>query len=167
MDVMPLVPETKMAGVSILISLGNLLVKRTAWLVLKTTSATSIFSRVFGAYYVTWIFYKYSNLPTLTLFSQFHLESQHSSLSHFHLQGQYALSSVTSRENTLTLSISTNRVNTLFLFLHFTSDTKMYTPCNHSLSCYTLSVRLFPASNTEISSNHRNKQTVEILSQHT
>ena len=37
-------------------------------------------------------------------FSQFHSESQHTSLSHFHLQGQHTLSSVTSRENTLTES---------------------------------------------------------------
>ena len=47
MDVMPLVPETKMVDVSILISLGNLLDRRTTWLVFKTTSATLIFSRVF------------------------------------------------------------------------------------------------------------------------
>ena len=68
MDVMPLFPETKMADVSILISLGNLLAWRTTCLVLKTTSATSIFSCVFKAYSMTKIFYKYSNLPTLTLF---------------------------------------------------------------------------------------------------
>ena len=69
MDVMLLVPETKMADVSILTSLGNPLVSRTTWQVLKTTSATSIFSRVFGAYSMTRIYYKYSNhLPTLTLF---------------------------------------------------------------------------------------------------
>ena len=150
---MPLVPETKMADVSILISLGNLLARRTTWLVLKTTSATSVFSRVFGANSMTRIFYKYSNLPTLTLFStislggqhssfsQFHSESQHSSLSHFHLQGQHTLSSVTSRENTLTLSISTHRVNTLVLLFTFyfqqLTATKMDTFCNHSLPCYT------------------------------
>ena len=68
MDVIPLVPETKMADISILISLWNLLARRTTWLVLKTTSATSMFSRVFGAYSMTRIVYKYSNLPTLTLF---------------------------------------------------------------------------------------------------
>ena len=51
--VMPLVPETKMADVSILISLEDLLARRTTWLVLKTTSTTSIFSRVFGAYSMT------------------------------------------------------------------------------------------------------------------
>ena len=68
MDVMPLVPETKMADVSILISLGNLFARRTTWLVLKSTSATSIFSRAFGAFSKIRIFYKYSNLPTLTLF---------------------------------------------------------------------------------------------------
>ena len=106
MDVMPLVPETKTSDVSILISLGNLLTRRTTWLMLKTTPATSISSRVFGAYYTTRILYKYAHLPTLTLFS------------HFHLQGQHTLSSVTSRENTLNLSISTNRIKTLFLFFY-------------------------------------------------
>ena len=58
---------------------------------------------------------------------------------------------MTSRKNTLTLSILTNRVNTLFLFFTFdfllSTTTKMHTPCNHSLPCYTFSVRLFPASN--------------------
>ena len=112
---MPHVPEIKTADVCILISLRNLLVRRTTWLVPKTTSPTSISSSDFGAYYMTRILYKYVHLPTLTLFS------------HFHSQGQHTLSSVTSRENTLTLSISTNRVNTLFLFLHLTSDTKMDT----------------------------------------
>ena len=68
MDVLPLVLETMTVDVSILISVANLLTKRTTWLVLKTTSATSIFSRVFGAYSMIRIFYKYSNLPTLTLF---------------------------------------------------------------------------------------------------
>ena len=96
---------------------------------------------------------------------------QHSSpLSHFHLQSQHTLSCVTFRENTLTLSIWTNRVNTLFLLFTFdfqqSTGTKMYVPGNHSLPCYTFSVRLCPASNTEILSNHRKKQTVEILSQH-
>ena len=147
---MPLVYKTKIADVSILISLGN------TWLVLKTTSATSIFSSVFGAYSMTRILYKCAHLPTLFLFS------------HFHLQRQHSLSSVTSRENTLTLSISTNRVNTLFLLFTFdfqqSTVTKMDTFCNHSLPHYTLSVRLSPALNTEISSNHRKKQTAEILS---
>ena len=111
MTVMPLVPETKMVDVSKRISLGNLLARKTTWLVLTTTSATSILSRVFGAYYMTRIVYKYSHF-------------QHHLLSHFHLQGQRILSSVTSRENTLTLSISTHRVNTLFLFLHLTSSSQ-------------------------------------------
>ena len=101
MAIMPLVPEIKIADVSILISLGNLLASRTTWLVPKTTSATSISSCVFGAFYTTRILYKYAHLPTLTFFS------------HFHLQGQHTLSSVTSRENTLTLSILTNSQHTL------------------------------------------------------
>ena len=147
---MPLVPETKMAGVSILISLGNLLARKTTWLVLTTTSEISIMSHVFGAYCITRIVYKYSRLPTLTLFHIF-----------------------TYRVNTLfpgwlperTLSLSPFRLtesthSSLFFTFDFQQSTamKMYTPCNHSLPCYTLSVRLFPASNTEISSTtERNK----------
>ena len=42
MVVMPLVPETKMADVGKLISLGNLLARKVTWLVLTTTSATLI-----------------------------------------------------------------------------------------------------------------------------
>ena len=68
MAVMLLVPETKMADVGKLIILGNLLARKTAWLVLTTTSTTSILSRVFGAYCMTMIVYKYSHLPTLILF---------------------------------------------------------------------------------------------------
>ena len=68
-DVMPLVHKTKMADVCIRINLRNLLAKRTTWLVVKTTSATSIFSCVFGAYSMIRIFYEYSHLPTFTLFS--------------------------------------------------------------------------------------------------
>ena len=63
MAVMPLVPKTKMADVSKLICL-----RKTTRLVLTTTSETSILSRVFGAYCMTKIVYKYSHLPTLTLF---------------------------------------------------------------------------------------------------
>ena len=48
---------------------------------------------------MTRILHKYTHLPTLTLFS------------HFHLQGQPTLSSVTSRENTLTLSFQLTAVN--------------------------------------------------------
>ena len=91
---MPLVPKTKMVDTRKQ-SLRNPLAKRTTWLVPKTTSATSISSGVFGAYSMTRILYKYAHLPTLTLFS------------YFHLQGQHTLSSVTSRENTIIL-ISTN-----------------------------------------------------------
>ena len=57
MAVMLLVLETKMADVGKLISLGNLLARKTTWLVLTTTSETSILSRVFGAYYMTKIVY--------------------------------------------------------------------------------------------------------------
>ena len=65
---MPLVPETKMAYVSKLICLLNLLTGKITWLVLTITSSTSILSSVYGAYYMTRIVYKYSHLPTLCIF---------------------------------------------------------------------------------------------------
>ena len=49
MAVMPLVLETKMTDVGKLISPGNLLSRKTKWLVFTTTSRTSILSRVFSA----------------------------------------------------------------------------------------------------------------------
>ena len=71
MVALPLVPETKMVKVGKLISLGNLLARKTTWLVLTTTSATSILSHVFGAYCMTKIVYKYFRLPKLILFHIF------------------------------------------------------------------------------------------------
>ena len=43
MPVVPLVPETKMADVGKVISLGNILVRKITWFVLTITSATLIF----------------------------------------------------------------------------------------------------------------------------
>ena len=133
------------------------MVRKTTWLVLTTKSEISILSLVFGAYFTTRIVYKSSRLRTLT---------------HFHI--------FTYRVNTLfplwlperTLALSPFRLTVITLFLFSTFDfqqstaTKMSTPCNHSIPCYTFSVRLFPASNTEISSTYRKKQTIEILCQH-
>ena len=101
---MPLVPETTMADVSILISLRNLLARRTTWLVLKTTFATSIFSRIFEAYSMTRIFYKCSNLPTLPLF--FHDFTYRVNTALFH--------NFIWRVNTALFHIFTYRVNTLY-----------------------------------------------------
>ena len=126
MDVMPLVPETKMVDVCILISLGNLLARRTTWLVLKNTSATSNFSRGFGAYSMTRIFYKYYNLPTLTPFFTISLtESTHSF--HCDFQREHSHSSISNHRfntalfhnftwsvNTALFHIFTYRINTLF-----------------------------------------------------
>ena len=67
MDVTPLVAETKMADVSILISLGNLLARRTTWLVPKLRPQLQFSPAFFGAYSMIRIFYKYFNLPTLTI----------------------------------------------------------------------------------------------------
>ena len=53
MAVMPLVLETKRVYVCKLISLRNLLTRKTTWLVLTTTSATSIWSRILGVYCTT------------------------------------------------------------------------------------------------------------------
>ena len=63
MTVMPRVPETKMADVGKLISLGNLLVRKVTWFVLTTTSATLILSHAFGADCITRVAYIYSRLP--------------------------------------------------------------------------------------------------------
>ena len=49
MAVIPFVPETKMAHVGKLNSIGNLLVRKVTWIMLITTSATLILSRAFGA----------------------------------------------------------------------------------------------------------------------
>ena len=113
---MPLVPQTKMADVSKLISLGNLLARKTTWLVLTTTSATSILSRVFGAYCMTRIVYEYSRLPTLILF-------------HIFTYRVNTLFPLWLPERILSLSISTNRVNTLFLFLHLTFSSQPPRKC--------------------------------------
>ena len=150
---MPLVPETKMADLGKLISLGKLLVRKVTWLVLTTTSATLIFfSRDFGADCMTRIAYIYSRLSRT---HSFHFDSQRQhALSHCDLQRQLALSILTSRDNTLSL-------------LHLTSSSQpheMCTLCNYFLPCSTLTVRLAPATitTTEISSNHRKKQTTNM-----
>ena len=65
---MPLVPKTKMANISKLISLGNLLVRKVTWLVLTTMSATLILSHTFGADCMTRIAYIYSCLPRIHSF---------------------------------------------------------------------------------------------------
>ena len=75
---MPLVPETKMADVSKLISLENLLVRKVMWLVLTTTSATLILSRAFGADCMTMIAYIYSRLPSSHSFTLWLPETTHS-----------------------------------------------------------------------------------------
>ena len=160
MVVMPLVPETQMAGVCKLISFGNLLTRETLWLELKTTSATSVFSRVFEADSMTIIFYKYSNLPILTLF--FTISLGESTQLSFNTLFPLRLPEKTLSRSQFRLTESIHACS----FLQQSTATKIYTLCNHSFLCYTFSVRFFPASYTEISSNHRKKQTVEIRSQH-
>ena len=151
---MPLVPETKMADVGKLISVRNLVVKKVTWLVLTTTFATLILSRDFGADCVTRIAYIYSCFSRT---HSFHFDSQRQhTLLHRDSQRQLTLSFLTSRDNTLSLSL-----------LHLTSSSQlheMYTLCNNFLPCSTFTVRLAPASKTttEISSNHRKKQTTNI-----
>ena len=131
MAVIPLVPETKMADVGKLISLGNLVVRKVTWFVLTTTSATLILSRGFGADCMTRIAYIYSRLSRTHSF-------------HFDFLGQHTLS-----------------------LLHLTSSSQpheMYTLCNYFIPCSIFTIRLAPASKTttEISLNHRKKQTTSM-----
>ena len=123
---MPLVPETKMADVGKLISLGNLLVRKVTWLVLTTTSATLILSRDFGADCMTRIAYIYSRLSRTYSFP-FHSQRQHALL-HCDFQRQHTLS-----------------------LLHWTSSSQpheMYTLWNYFLPGSTFTVKLVTASNT-------------------
>ena len=86
---MALVPETKMADVGKLISLGNLLARKTTWLVLTTTSATLILSSDFGADCMTRIAHIYSRLSRT---HSFHFDSQRQhALLHCDLQRQLTL----------------------------------------------------------------------------
>ena len=101
MALMPLVPETKMADVGKLISLGNLLVRKVTWLVLTTTSEILILSHDFGADCMTRIVYIYSCFSKT---HSFHFDSQRQhALIHCDLQRQLTLSILTSRDNTLPL----------------------------------------------------------------
>ena len=75
--------------------------------------------------------------------------SSSNTLSLFHIFTCMANSSVTSTENSITLSYSPTVVK----------RHKMYKPCKHSFPQYTLSVRLFPASETAMASNYRKKRT--------
>ena len=161
----PLVPETKMADVGKLISLGNLLVRKVTWFVSTTTSAPLTLSPAFGADYITSIAYIHSRLPR-THSLTFWLPETALSLSHTHI--------LTYRDSTLSLSLSLSL--SLFLFISTsrnsltllvskiqfnTRNMGAYTSWNRFLSCSTFSVRLVPASNTasEILSNpERDKQ---------
>ena len=83
MAVIPLVPEKKMVDVGKLISLRNILPRKTTWLVLTTTPATSILSHVFGAYCMT-------KISINTLIFQ-HSFSFHCDSSCYHSTGQFFL----------------------------------------------------------------------------
>ena len=156
MAVMPLVPKTKMVDVGKLISLRNLLVRKTTWLVLTTTSTTSILSRDFGAYCMTRIIYKYSHLPTLILFLIFTYRVN-------------TLFPLWLPERTLSLSLFllTESTHSFSLFFIWLPTVKYILSGTIFFLGILFRWDFFPASNTEISSNHRKKQTVEILSRHT
>ena len=153
--VIPHVRETKMADVGKLISLGNLLVRNVTWFVLTTTSATLILSRDFRADCMTRIAYMYSRLSRTSFFSiSTHRDNTLSYTATFRDNSHFPfwLSETT---HTLSLSLS---------LLHLTSSSQpqeIYTLCNYFLPCSTIMDRLAPASKTttEISSNHRKKQT--------
>ena len=141
MAMMPFVPETKMADIGKLISLGNLLVRKVTWLVLTTTSATLILSRVFGADCMTRIF---NYILTSSKNSFFSISTHRNNILSY---------TVTYRDNTHSLSLT--------FWFPAVNPTKMYMFCNLFLSSFAFSGRLAPASNTtaEISSNpKRDKQ---------
>ena len=152
MVVIPLVPETKMADVGKLISLGNLLVRKVTWLVLITTSATLILSREFGANCMTRIAYIYSRLSRTHSFP-------------FRLTETTRFLTLRLTETTHSFHFDFQRQHTLsYICLPAVNPTKMYTLCSYFLPCSTFTVRLVPASNTttEISSNYRKKQTTNM-----
>ena len=153
---MPLFPETKMADVGKLISLGNLLVRKFTWFVLTTTSATWFRHAILEP--TAW-----QELPIYTLVFQ-----------------ELILCISTHRDNTPSYT-ATYKDNSLFPFwltetthshTHTHTHTlsyiltsrsqshEMYTLCNYFLPYSTFTVILAPASKTttEISSNHRKKQ---------
>ena len=121
MVVILLFPETKMADVGKLISLGKLLVRKVTWLVHTTTSATLILARAFGAECMTRIAYIYSRLPR-THSLHFDFQRQHTlSLSLFHI--------FTYRDSSLSLSlpIATYRDNTLSFTFSLTETAHTHT----------------------------------------
>ena len=169
---MPLVPETKMADVGKLISLGNVLVRKVTWFVLTTTSATFILSRDFGAECMTSIANICYRLSRTHSFP-FRLTQTTRSLTLIYRDNSLFPFRLT--ETTRSLILRLTETTHLFPFwlpetthtlslLHLTSSCqphKMYTLCNYFLPCSTFTVRLAPASKTtrEISSNHRKKPT--------
>ena len=129
MAIMPLVPETKMADVGKQISLGDLLARKTMWLVLTTTPATSILSRDFGAYCMTKI-----SINTLIF--------QHSFSFYCNFQREHSL------------SILTNKINTLFLFFYIWLPAVYRHENVYSLQPF--SSLLYSLSETFSSLEHRN-----------
>ena len=131
----PLVPETKMADIGKLTSLGNLLARKVTFFVLTTTSTSLILSRAFGADRMTRIAYIYSRLPRThsLLLSHFNIHRQHThtlslslsfSLSHTHtfwLQRQHT--HTLSLSHTHILTSETTHTHSLSLCL-FTSTTR-------------------------------------------
>ena len=110
---MPLVPETKMADIGKLISLGNLLVRKVTWLEFTTTSTALILFCAFGADRMTRIAYIYSHLPRT---HSLHFDSQ--------------------RQHTL-FHILNYRVNALSL-LHFYFQLSTLWKCIHSATFFFL-----------------------------
>ena len=170
MAVIPLVPETKMADVSKLISLRNLLVRKVTWFVLTTTSATLILSRAFEANCMTRIAFIYFRLPR-THSLHFDLQSQHPlshsftfslpetrhtlSLLHFNFLRKHSLilSILTSRDGTLSLSLSLS-------LLHF------YFRRQHSLSLSILTYRVSTLSHSSTFSLPETRHTLSLLHFH-
>ena len=144
---MPLVPETKMADVGKLISLGNLLIRKVTWLVLTTTSANLEPTAWQGLLIYTHVFQELI-LSILT--------SRDSTHTHTHTHTRTCTHTHTHTHTHMHTHTHTHSLSLSLLHFDFQlSKIIMYTVYNLFLSCSTFSVRLFLASNTalEISSN--------------
>ena len=128
---MPLVTETKIADVGKLISLVNLLARKTTCLMFTTSSSTSNFFPRFGAYCRTRIIYKYSHLQTFSLF-------------HISLTGSFQCNFLREHSHSLNFDLQCQHTLPLFKF-DFQQSTakKTYTPFNHSHPCHTFRLYFF------------------------
>ena len=151
---MPLVPETKIADDGKLINVGILLVRKVTWFVFTTMSATLIFVPLFSSR-----LHDKNCLYILSSFQQL--------IFPFRLTETTRSLTLRLTETTLSFNFNFQRQFSLTRLSSLTSSSQpheMCTLCNYFLPCSTFTVRLASASKitTEISSNHRKKQTTNM-----